>query len=51
MTPFANRLTGRDGVSVEARGTWVWTFHGGLIRHISLYQEHAEALEAAGLSE
>ena len=24
VTPFANRLTGRDGVSVEARGTWVW---------------------------
>ncbi len=51
MTPFANRLTGRDGVSVEARGTWVWTIRDGLIRRIRLYQERSEALEAAGLSE
>jgi ketosteroid isomerase-like protein len=51
VTPFANRLTGRDGVSVEARGTWVWTIRNGLIRRIGLYQERAEALKAAGLSE
>ena len=51
VTPFANRLTGRDGVSVEARGTWVWTIRDGLIRRIGLYQDRAEALEAAGLKE
>lgn len=48
---FANVLRGRDGIEVEARGFWVWTFREGLIVRLCLYQERNEALEAVGLSE
>src|SRR4051812_10066640 len=26
MTPVTNLLRGRDGIEVQARGAWVWTF-------------------------
>ena len=48
---FTNRLTGRDGITVEAHGTLVWTFRASKIARVCLYQERAEALEAAGLRE
>ncbi len=48
---FTNRLTGRDGITLEAHGTLVWTFRGDRIVRVCLYQDPAEALEAAGLSE
>ncbi len=48
---FTNRARGRDGVEVQARGTWLCTIRDGLIVRICLYQEVQEALEAAGLSE
>jgi ketosteroid isomerase-like protein len=45
---FTNRLTGRDGITVEAHGFGVWTFREGRIVRVCLYQDRAEALEAAG---
>ncbi len=51
VIPFANRLRGRDGIEVQARGTWLCTIRDGLIVRICLYQEVQEALEAAGLRE
>ena len=48
---FTNRLTGRDGITLEAHGTLVWTFRAERIVRVCLYQDRAEALEAAGLSE
>ena len=48
---FTNRLRGRDGIEVQARGAWLCTIRDGLIVRICLYQEVQEALEAAGLSE
>jgi ketosteroid isomerase-like protein len=48
---FTNRLTGRDGITLEAHGTLVWTFRAEKIIRVCLYQDRAEALEAAGLSE
>jgi ketosteroid isomerase-like protein len=48
---FTNRLTGRDGITLEAHGTLVWTFRAERIIRVCLYQDRAEALEAAGLSE
>jgi ketosteroid isomerase-like protein len=51
VTPFTNYLRGRDGIEVQARGVWVWELRDGLIARITLYQEQAEALEAAGLRE
>jgi ketosteroid isomerase-like protein len=51
VMPFTNRLRGRDGIEVQARGTWLCTIRDGLIVRICLYQEVQEALEAAGLRE
>ena len=51
VTPFTNRLLGRDGVEVQARGTWLWTIRDGVITRLCLYQELQDALGAAGLSE
>ena len=51
VMPFTNRLRWRDGIEVKARGVILWTILGGLIRRTCLYQDKAEALEAAGLSE
>jgi ketosteroid isomerase-like protein len=51
VTPLTGRFRGRDGVEVQARTTWLWTFRDGAIQRITLYQERDEALEAAGLSE
>jgi ketosteroid isomerase-like protein len=50
VMPFTNRLRGRDGIEVEARGVIVWTIRDGLIRRTCLYQGRDEALEAAGLA-
>ena len=51
VMPFTNRLRGRDGIEVQARGIWLCTIRDGLIVRICLYQELQEALEAAGLKE
>jgi ketosteroid isomerase-like protein len=51
VTPFTNHLRGRDGIEVTARGVWVWTIRDGAIVRVCLYQDRAEALEAAGLRE
>ena len=48
---FTNRLTGRDGITLAAHGTLVWTFRAQRIVRVCLYQDRAEALEAARLSE
>jgi ketosteroid isomerase-like protein len=48
---FTNRIRGRDGIEVQARGAWLGTIRDGLIVRICLYQELQEALEAAGVSE
>jgi ketosteroid isomerase-like protein len=44
-------MRGRDGVEVTARSTVVYTIENGLITRLRMFQERAEALEAAGLSE
>ena len=48
---FTNRLTGRDGITLEAHGTLVWTFRARRIVRVCLYQDRAGAVEAAGLPE
>ena len=35
VMPFTNRLRGRDGIEVQARGTWLGTIRDGLIVRIS----------------
>jgi ketosteroid isomerase-like protein len=44
-------MRGRDGVEVTARSTFVYTVENGLITRLRMFQERAEALEAAGLRE
>ena len=40
-----------SGAHVEARGPHLWSFRDGKATKFTLYQEKAEALKAAGLSE
>ena len=49
VVPWTMHLTGRDGIQVQARVTWVWTFRGGAVERLSMYQEREDALEAVGL--
>ena len=42
---------GREGIEVTASSTWVFTVENGQISRLRMFQERAEALEAAGLSE
>jgi ketosteroid isomerase-like protein len=51
VVPFTNRVRGRDGIELQGRGSFVWTIRDGAVVRACLYQERAEALEAAGLSE
>ncbi len=51
VMPFTNVARGRDGIEVQARGTWIWTIRNGSIVRACLYQDRREALEAAGLRE
>jgi ketosteroid isomerase-like protein len=59
-TPAENRAfsairlrgTGKgSGVEIDQRGFWVYELRGGRLYRISEYNDRAEALEAAGLSE
>ncbi len=51
VVPNTTRFRGRDGIETVARSTLVYELRGARIARICLYQETAEALEAAGLSE
>ena len=44
-------MQGRGGIEVTATTHWVWTFRGGKVIRIVYFENRAEALEAAGLSE
>jgi ketosteroid isomerase-like protein len=45
------RFRGREGIEVTARSTSVYTVENGQITRLRMFQERAEALEAAGLRE
>jgi ketosteroid isomerase-like protein len=51
VVPNTAHLRGREGIEVVARSTFVFTVENGRIIRLRLFQERAEALEAAGLSE
>src|SRR4051794_13806224 len=50
VVPNTAHLRGRDGIEVVARSTFVYTVEGGRISRLAMFQDRAEALEAAGLS-
>jgi ketosteroid isomerase-like protein len=51
VVSLTTHATGRGEIEVQARPTWVWTFRGGAVVRLCLYQDLAEALEAVGLRE
>lgn len=51
VVPNTAHMRGRDGVEVSARSTFVYTVENGQITHFRMFQDRAEALAAAGLSE
>jgi ketosteroid isomerase-like protein len=50
VVPWTMHFSGRDGIEVQARVTWVWTFHGQAIERLTMYQDRQDALEALGAS-
>lgn len=51
VVPNTAQIRGRQGIEVIARSTFVFTVANGQITRLRMFQEQAEALEAAGLSE
>jgi ketosteroid isomerase-like protein len=51
VVPNTAHMHGRDGIEVTASATFVYTVENGQITRLRLFQERAEALEAAGLRE
>ena len=50
VVPNTAHMRGREGIEVIARSTFVFTVENGQITRLRMFQERAEALEAAGLS-
>ena len=51
VVPNTTTFHGRQGIEVTATSAWVYAVEGGLITRLRMFQERAEALEAAGLRE
>jgi ketosteroid isomerase-like protein len=51
VVPNTAHIRGRQGIQVIARSTFVYTVQNGQITRQRMFQEEAEALEAAGLRE
>jgi ketosteroid isomerase-like protein len=51
VVPNTAHIRGRQGIEVVARSTFVYTVENGQITRNRMFQERAEALEAAGLPE
>ena len=51
VVPNTAHVRGRQGIEVVARSTFVFTVENGRITRLRMFQDQAEALEAAGLSE
>ena len=49
VAPNTSHVRGREGIEVIARSAFVFTVESGQITRLRLFQERAEALEAAGL--
>jgi ketosteroid isomerase-like protein len=51
VMPFTTNERGRDGIELETRVAWLWSFKDGQIAQVTFFQDRREALEAAGLPE
>ena len=51
VVPNTGHVRGRQGIEVVARSTFVFTVENGRITRLRMFQDQAEALEAASLSQ
>jgi ketosteroid isomerase-like protein len=51
LVPHRVCMEGRDGIVVEARGTFVHTVRNGRVVRLTMYRDVSEALKAVGLEE
>jgi len=51
VVPNTAHIRGREGIEVVARSAFVFTVENGQITRLRLFQERADALDAAGLRE
>ena len=51
VVPFKTHFRGRQGIEITLEAVWLWTFRDERLVRLTLFQERAEALEAAGISE
>lgn len=51
VMPFTTHFLGRDGLELQTNAVWVWTFRGDEVTRLTLFQDRAEAMAAAGLAE
>ena len=51
VVPNTAHVRGRQGIAVVARSTFVFTVENGRITRLRMFQDQAEALEAASLSQ
>jgi len=49
ITPIKTHLRGRDGIELQTRFAWLWSFRDGRVQRITFFQDRRDALEAAGL--
>lgn len=49
VVPFTTHFRGRDGIEMRNDAVWVWTIRDGAVLRLALFQDRAEALEAAGV--
>ena len=48
VTPMRTYNRGRDGIEVQTRTAWLWSFRDGRVARVTFFQDRREALEAAG---
>jgi ketosteroid isomerase-like protein len=51
VIPFTTHFRGRQGIEMTMDAIWLVDFRDGMIARLTLFQDRAEALEAAGISE
>ena len=51
ITSFTTYNRGRDGIEVQVRAAWLWSFRDGRVTQVTFFHGRDEALEAAGLEE
>ena len=51
VAPTIVHVTGRAGIEITSRPTYVFTFRDGALTRMTMYQERADALADVGVSE